>query len=175
MKIISQDPTTGAAPDTAPDPDTLLNQQRNDAYDAVHQWLKPDGKASYDLQPFSSEREFLFWSLVELDGGIDWQAAADQKDADGQVTRKGNPMLLLPLAAKLLWLLSHAKEDIRPLRSDRMAMIEAMEAWAATHIPPALHWAAVGLTIQIINEAGVNRAIPRPAEGGLQSGNSPRP
>lgn len=150
--------------DTTTTPEAEFEAARNEAFDACHQWARPDGTA-YDLEPFSDGRDFLLWQLVEMDGGLDWDAL---RDAKGQ---KGNPMLFLHAAAKVLYLCSHQPEEWRHLRRDRAAFIEAIEEWASRYIPQAKHWEAVALGIKIINESTINQAIPRPGDSSQKPGN----
>jgi len=155
MKIVATDPVT-APPES--DPEAVINAQREAALDAVHQWYHPDGKP-YDLEPFSDGRDFLLWDLVNIDGGIDWKLV------------KLNNTLLLPTAAKLLYLCSHKPAAWRPYRSDRMAFIEAIEAWASRYIPVSLHWQAMALAIRLINDSTINQAVPRPTDSAVNAGN----
>lgn len=164
MQLIAQDTVT------APDPEAKFEQERNDAYDAVHHWPAPDGTLR-ELYGYASEREFLFWSLVDLDGGIDWRAIAEEKDSTGKVIRVGNPRLLLPHAVKMLWLCLHTREEVRPFRQDKLRLIETIEAWAVEWVPPDRQAEAINLTMKLIHEADVNRAIPRPSDTGLKAGN----
>ena len=162
---MKQSDTTTAIPDEA-----AIDEQRNAAYDADYEWITPAGQ-KIALRPFSDGRDFLLWQLVELDGGVDWASLRDQHDDEGKLIARGNPLLFLGTAAKLLYLCLHDKAELRTQRRDRAAMIESMEAWASLWVPRERHMEAVWLALRIINDATINQAVPRPVDAGLKEGN----
>ena len=152
------------------DPEQQIDKQRAAAFDAEYHWYRPDG-TEYPLRTFNDGRDALFWQLVEADGGIDWDGARTQKDDAGNVIRQGNSMLLLGAAMKMLYICSHDPQHWADLRRDRHAFLRAIEAWASSHVPLHRHGQAVSLTIQIINDATINQAIPRPSDHTLNPKN----
>lgn len=167
---MKQSDSTTAPPASDVEDEQKLDAQRNEAYDAEYEWFTPAG-GKVPLLPFSDGRDFLLWQLAEQDGGIDWAALRDQKDDDGNVITRGNPLLFLGTAAKLIYLCMHSKDEIRAQRRDRAAMIETIEAWASKWIPRDRHLEAVLLAVRVINDATVNQAIPRPGDSAQKEGN----
>ena len=142
---------------SADDPALAHTNARIEAYRASYDWTDPDGTPR-PLLPYSEGREALFWELVELDGGVDWDIIK------GTPERPGNMNLFLPHAIKLLWLCSHSKEQIRPHRADRMAWIESIECWGNRHVPRPLHGDAINVAVRILNDEAATRAVPRPSD-----------
>jgi len=153
-----------------PDPDLAGHiKEREKAYAAVHQW---NGKP---LQPFSIGRESIFFELRAAAGAPRLSAVQHE------------PIAFLGDAMRILFLCSHEPEAWDHLRGQPVMFLRAVEQWAEGNdswrldqAPSTKHQApritrdqqlkAVRVALQIMNDAGTNRAEPAPSDREDDSG-----
>lgn len=147
-RVFEDNPGPVVIDDDEPDPEEV---EREEAFGSEPVW---NGVLLY---PFSITRESIFYSLRAKMGAPSLSSVNE------------DPENFLADAMRILWLCSHDKEEIRPLRMNALVMQEAIEEWAEKTIPYERQLEASLLAMRIFNHSVINR--PTTVEDGKSPGN----